>query len=75
MLQQKNPQAGLREINELHVPAQGGLGLQDRQGTEGIGLALLGFGQDAAGEVYVLGNISGTPFGTDGVVQRLAAPS
>jgi hypothetical protein len=33
---------------------------------------LLGFGQDAAGEVYVLGNINGTPFGTDGRVLRLA---
>jgi hypothetical protein len=29
-------------------------------------------GQDASGEVYVLGNISGVPFGTEGVVLRLA---
>jgi glucose/arabinose dehydrogenase len=74
VLQQKNPKTGLREINELHVPGQGGLGGQNLEGTEGIGLALLGFGQDAAGELYVLGNINGTPFGTDGVVQRLATP-
>lgn len=69
---QKNPMTGLRKINELHLPGQGGLGLQNQQGTEGIGLALLGFGRDAAGELYVLGNISGTPFGTGGVVMRLA---
>ena len=35
-------------------------------------LAVLGIGQDASGEVYVMGNISGVPFGTDGVVLRLA---
>ncbi len=72
---QKDPMTGLRKINELHPPGQGGLGLQNQQGTEGIGLALLGFGRDAAGELYVLGNISGTPFGTDGVVMRLVPVS
>jgi glucose/arabinose dehydrogenase len=35
-------------------------------------LAVLGMGQDAAGELYVTGNISGLPFGTGGVVLRLA---
>ncbi|MGH2675999.1 MAG: PQQ-dependent sugar dehydrogenase [Actinomycetota bacterium] len=75
VLQQKNPTTGLRKINEFHLPGQGGLGRQNLEGTEeGIGLALLGFGQDAAGELYVLGNINGTPFGTDGVVLRLATP-
>jgi glucose/arabinose dehydrogenase len=34
-------------------------------------LAVLGMGQDAAGEVYTMGNISGTPFGTGGVVLKL----
>ena len=72
---QKNPMTGLRKISELHFPGQGGLGLQNQQGTEGIGLAVLGFGRDAAGELYVLGNISGTPFGTGGVVMRLAPMS
>jgi len=72
---QRDPMAGLRKINELHLPGQGGLGLQNQQGTEGIGLAVLGFGRDAAGELYVLGNISGTPFGTDGVIMRLAPMS
>jgi glucose/arabinose dehydrogenase len=35
-------------------------------------LAVLGMGQDANGEVYVMGNISGLPFGTEGVVLRIA---
>ncbi|MGH2546904.1 MAG: hypothetical protein ACRDHJ_08520, partial [Actinomycetota bacterium] len=74
VLQQKNRTTGLRNINELHVPGRGGLGRQNQEGTEGIGLAVLGFGQDTAGELYVLGNINGTPFGTDGVVLRLATP-
>ena len=34
-------------------------------------LAVLGFGEDAQGEVYVLGNVSGIPFGTSGVVLQL----
>ena len=71
-LTQKSDKTGLRQINELYVPGQPPPGQQEKAGTEGIGLALLGFGQDAAGEVYVLGNINGTPFGTDGVVLRLA---
>lgn len=41
-------------------------------GQPALGLSLLGMGQDAAGEVYVLGNGSGVPFGTTGVVQRIA---
>jgi glucose/arabinose dehydrogenase len=35
-------------------------------------LAVLGMGSDAAGELYVLGNISGVPFGNEGVVLRIA---
>ena len=35
-------------------------------------LAVLGMGEDRAGELYVTGNISGVPFGNDGVVLRLA---
>jgi hypothetical protein len=37
-------------------------------------MAVLGFGEDARGEIYVTGNVSGTPFGTRGVVLRLAPP-
>jgi glucose/arabinose dehydrogenase len=51
----------LLQIREFHI-----------QGGNALGLAILGFGQDAAGEVYVLGNVSGVPFGTQGVVLRLA---
>lgn len=38
-------------------------------------LAVLGMGQDAGGELYALGNISGFPFGEEGVVLRLAPVS
>ena len=41
----------LQEISQLHVLPGGALSL-----------ALLGFGQDASGEIYALGNISGVPF-------------
>ena len=37
-----------------------------------LGLSLLGFGQDANGELYVLANATGTPFGDTGVVLRIA---
>jgi glucose/arabinose dehydrogenase len=37
-------------------------------------LAVLGMGQDAQGEVYTMGNISGVPFGSGGVLLRLAPP-
>ena len=42
---------GLNEISQLHVVPGGALSL-----------ALLGWGQDASGEIYALGNISGVPF-------------
>jgi glucose/arabinose dehydrogenase len=49
-------------------------------GQDALGLALLGFGQDANGELYVLANETGVPFGTGpdfgiptGVVLRIAA--
>jgi hypothetical protein len=41
-------------------------------GGNSIALALLGFGQDAFGEIYALGNVSGLPFGTQGTILRLA---
>jgi hypothetical protein len=37
-------------------------------------LAVLGMGQDTGGELYTMGNISGVPFGTGGVILRLASP-
>jgi hypothetical protein len=36
-----------------------------------LNLALLGFGQDADGELYALGNVSGVPFGDEGVVVKI----
>jgi glucose/arabinose dehydrogenase len=51
----------LSEISEFHI-ARG----------NAVSLAVLGFGQDAEGEIYIMGNVSGVPFGTGGVVMRLA---
>ncbi|MGH2451209.1 MAG: PQQ-dependent sugar dehydrogenase [Candidatus Limnocylindria bacterium] len=44
------------------------LPLADR---ERVGLAVLGFGQDASGELYLLGNETGVPFGDTGVVLKI----
>jgi glucose/arabinose dehydrogenase len=52
--------SGLRSISELLVLPGGA-----------ISLALLGWGQDASGELYALGNIFGVPFGADGRVLKL----
>lgn len=41
-------------------------------GQDALNLFVLGFGQDAAGEVYLMANSGGIPFGTTGVVLRLA---
>jgi hypothetical protein len=41
-------------------------------GQDALGLSLLGFGQDAHGEVYVLANEVGVPFGDTGVVLKIA---
>ncbi len=40
-------------------------------GGAGLGLFLDGFGEDAAGEIYVLGNATGTPFEDTGVVLKI----
>jgi glucose/arabinose dehydrogenase len=50
----------LRSIFEFHITP-----------SNAPNLAVLGFGEDAAGEVYLLGNKSGVPFGDGGVVLRL----
>ena len=39
-----------------------------------LGRSLLGFGQDAAGEVYAMANGTGVPFGDTGVVLRIVSP-
>jgi glucose/arabinose dehydrogenase len=41
-------------------------------GPDALGLSVLGFGEDAGGELYVLANATGIPFGTTGVVLRIA---
>jgi hypothetical protein len=38
------------------------------QGRAGLDRALLGFAQDASGEVHILVNFSGVPFGSTGEV-------
>lgn len=43
----------------------------DLGSRETLGMSLLGFGQDAAGEMYVMANLTGTPFGETGVVMRI----
>jgi plastocyanin/glucose/arabinose dehydrogenase len=40
-------------------------------GQENVGYSLNGFGQDAIGEIYLMGNSTGTPFGETGVVLRI----
>lgn len=40
---------------------------------ETLGFSVLGFGQDASGELYVLANETGTPFGDTGVILRVAS--
>lgn len=48
-------------ISEIKLSAQ-----------DGLGLSLLGFGQDTHGELYVLGNMTGVPSGETGMVLRIA---
>jgi glucose/arabinose dehydrogenase len=54
---------GLRPISELLVIPGGA-----------VSLAVLGMGQDAAGEIYVTGNISGLPFPDAGPDETLNTP-
>ena len=53
-------QHGLRAISEFHIV-----------GGNSLGLAVLGMGQDADGEVYLTGNRSGLPFGSAGMVLKI----
>ncbi len=43
------------------------------RGQDGLGMSLLGFGQDAYGELYVMANLTAVPFGETGVVMRIAS--
>lgn len=40
-------------------------------GQPNLGIALMGFGQDASGELYVLGNQTSLPWGESGSVERI----
>ena len=40
-------------------------------GQNGVGLFITGFGQDNQGELYVLGNTTGSPTGSTGVLQKI----
>ncbi len=51
---------GLREIREFRI-----------QGRAGLDRALLGFAQDASGEIYALVIFPGVPFGNTGEVLKL----
>ena len=55
-----NPGSGLKQIEELRIVP-----------GNTLGLALLGWGEDARGEIYPMGNISGLPFGNAGVVLKI----
>ena len=44
-------------------------------GNKPLGLFVKGFGQDAAGDVYVCGSTTVGPFGTTGVVVKLVSPT
>lgn len=54
--------AGGGVVRELKVDRPNGI----------LGLTVFGFGEDANGEVYLMANGQGVPFGTTGVVARLA---
>ncbi len=55
-----NPGGSLREIEELRVVP-----------GNALSLGLLGWGEDAAGELYPMGNISGLPFFNEGRVLKI----
>lgn len=50
----------LRDIREFRL-----------QGQDGVGLSVLGFGEDANGELYVMANGTGVPFGSTGVILKI----
>ena len=58
-----NPGGGLRRIEELRIVP-----------GNSLALGLLGWGQDADGELYPMGNISGIPFGNEGRVLKIVPP-
>ncbi|MBI4561130.1 MAG: PQQ-dependent sugar dehydrogenase [Candidatus Rokubacteria bacterium] len=81
-LQQKKMAGGkeLLDVREVHGFAEEAarLGLTDPTAPPAAfpqSLSVLGMGEDASGEAHVLGNRTGRPFGTGGVVLRIAPVS
>lgn len=72
LVQKVTPDGQLRRIQEFKGFAEAIHALGFSEGPFPPTLAVLGMGQDAAGEIYPMGNISGVPFGDKGVVLRLA---
>lgn len=75
-LDPNRPRDGLRQVTEVRgfPEAAARLGVTDPAAPPGEfpqTLAVLGVAQDADGELYVMGNITGTPFGRTGVVLRI----
>lgn len=73
-----DPHRDLAQVTEVRgfADAATRLGLTDPTRPEEAfpqTLAVLAFAQDADGELYVLGNVTGTPFGATGVVLRITA--
>jgi hypothetical protein len=67
------PVTGTNEISEFQVAGHegGAPGQQHDHGHGSLGINLLGMGRDACGELYALGNTTGIPFGTTGVVLKI----
>jgi len=56
----------------LYIAPNGRIAEFRLEGQAGLGAFVLGFGQDAAGEVYVLTNETSVPFETTGAVHRIS---
>lgn len=74
-----NPNDGRGRLFQLAKPNARPGGLQHSdirepsvEGLDGESLLVLGFGEDAAGELYLLTNETGVPFGDTGAVHKIA---
>lgn len=73
-----SPADGRGRLFQLVKPATRSDGLEHSRirepaidGLDGTGLFVLGFGQDASGELYLLTNATGVPFGDTGQIHRI----
>ncbi len=62
-----------REGRLFYIAPNGRIAAFRLEGRDGLGAVVLGFGQDADGEVYVLTNETLVPFGDTGAVHRIEA--